>query len=177
MTLPYDPTAMRSRASTARVLEIFLADPTQEYHGYVIGQRLEAFGIPMRTAHSVLRRLAKQGWFEVRTESVDNRLRVLYRLTPKGLASARWLVQEVHEREHELAQILTVLLGYPMTGVEHGDICRFTGLNTTLVSSHLHDLHRAGWTSTHAHRHHYLQAEYLRAAQALIAMVLSRRSQ
>jgi DNA-binding PadR family transcriptional regulator len=75
---------------TLRVLEAFLADPTEQLSGADVQKRS---GLASGTLYPILLRLESAGWFVSHWESIDpvstgRPRRRLYRLTPSGLARA-----------------------------------------------------------------------------------------
>jgi len=81
---------VRMSLQTLKVLEAFLADPTDELSGADIHRRS---GIASGTLYPILLRLEAAGWFVSRWEAIDpasagRPRRRLYRLTRSGLARA-----------------------------------------------------------------------------------------
>jgi PadR family transcriptional regulator PadR len=81
---------MRMSLQTLRVLEVFLADPSEQLSGADVHARC---GIASGTLYPILLRLEAAGWFVSKWESVDPSAvgrprRRLYRLTPSGLKQA-----------------------------------------------------------------------------------------
>jgi PadR family transcriptional regulator, regulatory protein PadR len=76
---------------TLRVLEVFLADPGQQFSGADVQK---CSGLATGTLYPTLVRLEFAGWFTSLWENVDpasvgRPRRRLYRLTPTGVAGAR----------------------------------------------------------------------------------------
>ncbi|MEJ0005182.1 MAG: helix-turn-helix transcriptional regulator [Steroidobacteraceae bacterium] len=81
---------VRMSLQTLRVLEAFLANPTEELAGSDVHKRGK---LASGTLYPILLRLESAGWFVSRWEGVDpvhvgRPRRRLYRLTPAGLARA-----------------------------------------------------------------------------------------
>jgi PadR family transcriptional regulator PadR len=83
-------TSVRMSQQTLRVLEAFLATPTEQLAGADVHQRC---GIASGTLYPILLRLESAGWFVSQWESIEpssagRRRRRLYRMTSTGLRRA-----------------------------------------------------------------------------------------
>lgn len=81
---------VRISLQTLRVLEVFLAEPSEQLAGADLMQRCS---IASGTLYPILLRLEAAGWFESQWESIDPSVagrprRRLYRLTSSGLRRA-----------------------------------------------------------------------------------------
>jgi DNA-binding PadR family transcriptional regulator len=88
---------MRITLAVARVLRVFLADPSQAQYGYDLMQKT---GYPSGTLYPMLARLQHAGWLVKTTEQIDpsqaaRPVRSMYLLTGHGIQAAR----------HELAAL------------------------------------------------------------------------
>jgi DNA-binding PadR family transcriptional regulator len=77
--------------SGAKVLAVFLADPTGEQYGFGL---MKATGVKSGSLYPMLTRLERRGWIESFDEGIDERTegrprRRLYRLTGLGQREAR----------------------------------------------------------------------------------------
>ena len=82
---------MNVTVTVAKVLRVFLEDPTQPCYGLEL---MKATGLPSGSLYPVLARLERAGWVRSRREQIDpvaegRPPRRYYELTPDGLTAAR----------------------------------------------------------------------------------------
>lgn len=85
------PTNVRVTTTLAKVLRIFLEDPSESQYGFDL---MQATGLPSGTLYPVLARLERAGWISGHHETIDPAVagrpaRRMYTLTAEGATAAR----------------------------------------------------------------------------------------
>jgi DNA-binding PadR family transcriptional regulator len=94
------PEPVRVTAAVAKVLAVFLEDPTVPQYGLDL---MRATDLASGTLYPIMTRLREAGWAEASWEQIDPDVegrpaRRYYRLTPDGVVAARTGVAELYQQ-------------------------------------------------------------------------------
>jgi DNA-binding PadR family transcriptional regulator len=101
--------------SRAKILSVFLADPSQEQYGFGL---MRSTGVKSGALYPILDSLERLGWVEAYDENIDERAerrprRRLYRLTDLGETEATGALVEFHSDQVAVPPRLQDLLPQP----------------------------------------------------------------